>query len=66
MQFTGTVKTFDADEAMGTIVRDGDRHVVNVTSRGLALGVGALDEGDRVEFDVDLGVDPQARNVIRC
>lgn len=66
MQFTGTVKSFDADEDIGAIVRDRDGHVVTVTSRGLAPGVGALDEGDRVEFDVDLGTNPQARNVIRC
>ena len=64
-QFTGTVKSFDEDEDKGTIIRDRDKHEVVVTSRGLAPGVTALEEGDRVRFDVDLSVMPQARNVMR-
>jgi cold shock CspA family protein len=66
MQFTGIVRSFDEDEGVGTIVRDRDGHVIVVTTAGLAFGVGALGEGDRVQFDVDLGVNPQARNVIRA
>ena len=66
MQFTGTVKSFDADEGVGYIVRDRDRHEVVVRSAGLALGVETLNAGDRVTFDVDMGTNPQARNVMRC
>jgi cold shock CspA family protein len=65
MQFTGVVKSFDEDEGRGTIVRDRDKHEIVVTSRGLGVGVATLFADDRVEFDVDLGVAPQARNVIR-
>jgi cold shock CspA family protein len=65
MQFTGVVKSFDEEEGAGTIVRDRDGHEIVVRAAGLAVGVGALSEGDRVEFDVDLSVMPQARNVIR-
>ncbi len=65
MQFTGIVKSFDEDEGAGTIVRDRDQHEIVVRTIGLALGVNALTEGDRVEFDVDMSVNPQARNVMR-
>jgi cold shock CspA family protein len=64
VQFTGIVKSFDEDDGVGTIVRDRDQHEIVVRTTGLALGVGALHEGDRVAFDVDLGVNPQARNVM--
>lgn len=64
MQFTGTVKSFDEEEGAGWILRDGDRHQIVVLSSGLALGVSTLSEGDRVQFDVDMGVKPQARNVM--
>lgn len=65
MQFTGVVKSFDADEGVGYIVRDRDRHEILVRSGGLALGVDTLSEGDRVEFDIDMGTNAQARNVVR-
>jgi cold shock CspA family protein len=65
MEFTGTVKRYDEDEGKGVIVRDRDQHEIVVTSRGLGIGVTALFEDDRVEFDVDLSVMPQARNVCR-
>ena len=65
MEFTGTVKWFDEDEGKGVIVRDRDKHEIVVTTRGFAFGVTTLFEEDRVEFDVDLGVMPQARNVVR-
>jgi cold shock CspA family protein len=65
MEFTGTVKWFDEDEGKGVIVRDRDKHEIVVTSRGLSLGVTTLFEEDRVAFDVDLSVMPQARNVMR-
>ncbi|MEA2299173.1 MAG: Cold-shock DNA-binding domain [Solirubrobacteraceae bacterium] len=64
MQFTGIVKKFDEDEGVGTIVRDRDQHEIVVRTIGLALGVSALTPGDRVQFDVDMGVNPQARNVM--
>ncbi len=64
MQFTGIVKSFDADEGVGTIVRDRDHHEIVVRTGGLALGVGSLSAGDHVAFDVDLSVAPQARNVM--
>jgi cold shock CspA family protein len=64
MQFTGIVKSFDEDEGAGTIVRDRDKLEIPVRTAGLALGVSALLAGDRVQFDIDLGVNPQARNVI--
>jgi cold shock CspA family protein len=66
VEFTGIVKSFDADEGCGTIVRDRDGHLVKVRSAGLALGVDSLSEGDRVAFDVGLGSDWQARNVTRA
>jgi cold shock CspA family protein len=65
MQFTGTVKRFDEDEGKGVIIRDRDKHEIAVTTRGLAPGITALYEDERVTFDVDLGVAPQARNVMR-
>jgi cold shock CspA family protein len=46
VQFTGTVKRFDADEGFGYIVRDRDRHEILVRRAGLALGVDTLSEGD--------------------
>ncbi|MEA2184808.1 MAG: Cold-shock DNA-binding domain [Solirubrobacteraceae bacterium] len=65
MQFTGIVKSYDADEGVGYIVREPDRHEIVVRSGGLALGVDALYEGDRVAFDIDMGTNAQARNVVR-
>lgn len=65
MQFTGTVKWFDEDEGKGVIVRDRDKHEIVVTTRGFAFGISTLYEDDRVEFDVDFSVMPQARNVVR-
>lgn len=65
MEFTGIVKSYDEDESKGVIVRDRDKHEIVVTARGFGPGVTSLYEDDRVEFDVDLGVMPQARNVIR-
>jgi len=66
VQFTGIVKSFDADEGFGYIIREPDRHQVAVRTAGLALGVDTLYEGDRVEFDIDMGTSAQARNVVRC
>jgi cold shock CspA family protein len=66
VQFTGVVTSFDEEEGLGTIARDRDGHVIVVSTRGLAAGVSALYEGDRVMFDVDMGVNPQARNVMRA
>jgi cold shock CspA family protein len=64
VQFTGIVKAFDEDEGVGTIVRDRDHHEIVVRTIGLALGVSGLCAGDRVQFDVDFSVTPQARNVM--
>jgi cold shock CspA family protein len=66
VQFTGIVKSFDEEEGVGYIVREPDRHEIVVRSAGLALGVGTLSAGDRVEFDIDTGTNAQARNVMRC
>jgi cold shock CspA family protein len=66
VQFTGIVKSFDEDTGVGYIVREPDRHQIVVRSAGLALGVETLYEGDRVAFDVDMGTNAQARNVMRC
>lgn len=66
MQFTGIVKSYDEEEGFGTIVRDPDRHEIPVRAVGLALGVTALFEGDRVAFDIDTGTNAQARNVMRA
>ena len=65
MQFTGIVKSYDADEGVGYIVREPDRHEILVRSSNLALGVDALYEGDRVAFAIDMRTDAQARNVMR-
>jgi cold shock CspA family protein len=65
MEFTGIVKTYDEDEGKGIIVRDRDKHEIVVTSRGFGPGITALFEDDRVEFDVDFTVMPEAHNVIR-
>lgn len=65
MEWTGIVKSYDDDEGVGKIVRDRDGHEIVVRARSLAPGVSVLYEGDRVEFDVDLGVMPEARNVLR-
>jgi cold shock CspA family protein len=55
VQFTGIVKSYDADEGIGYIVREPDRHEILVRSSGLALGVDALYKDDRVAFDIDMG-----------
>jgi cold shock CspA family protein len=65
VQFTGIVKSFDEDEGFGYIVREPDRHEIPVRTAGLALGVTTLFEGDRVAFDIDMGTNAQARNVMR-
>ncbi|MDQ3724233.1 MAG: cold shock domain-containing protein [Actinomycetota bacterium] len=65
MQFRGRVKRFDPDMGVGYIVREPDRHEVLVRSEGLALGVDALYEGDEVVFDIDMGTNAQARDVMR-
>jgi cold shock CspA family protein len=65
VQFTGIVKSFDEDGGVGIIVREPDRHEITVRSAGLALGVDTLFEGDRVAFDIDIGTNAQARNVMR-
>jgi cold shock CspA family protein len=64
VQFTGTVKSFDEDEGAGTIVRDRDKLEIPVRAAGLAMGVSALSAGDHVQFDVEIGVNPHARNVM--
>ena len=64
MQFTGIVKSFDEEAGVGTIVRDRDKLEIPVRATGLALGVSGLFEGDHVQFDVDLGLDPHAHNVV--
>jgi cold shock CspA family protein len=65
VQLTGIVKSYDVDEDIGYIVREPGRHEIIVRSSGLALGVDTLYEGDRVAFDMDMGTNAQARNVMR-
>jgi cold shock CspA family protein len=50
-----------ADEGVGYIVREPDRHEILVRPGDLALGVDALYEGDRVALDVHMG--PTRRRV---
>jgi cold shock CspA family protein len=64
VQFTGIVKAFDEDEGVGVIVRDRDKLEIPVRAVGLALGLSALYAGDHVMFDVEMGLNPHARNVM--
>ena len=60
----GTVKWFNADKGYGFIAVDGGRDVFVHYSAIQADGYRSLDEGQRVEFDVEQGDrGPQATSV---
>jgi CspA family cold shock protein len=60
----GTVKWFDAGKGFGFIEREGGDDVFVHFSGIVAEGYKSLDEGQRVEFDIEKGQrGPQAVNV---
>jgi CspA family cold shock protein len=61
---TGTVKWFNASKGFGFIARDGGEDVFVHHSAILSEGYRTLEEGQRVEFDVESGAKgPKAVNV---
>ena len=60
---TGTVKFFNSEKGFGFIEVEGEKDVFVHSS---ALQGFTLQEGDRVQFDVEKGTKgPQATNVVR-
>ncbi|WP_035288903.1 cold-shock protein [Clostridium sp. KNHs214] len=64
---TGTVKWFNAEKGFGFIQVEGEDDVfVHYTSIQGQSGRKSLDEGDKVEFEIEQGAKgPQASNVTR-
>jgi CspA family cold shock protein len=61
---TGTVKWFNASKGYGFIARDGGEDVFVHQSAIQAKGYRTLEEGQRVEFEVEMGAKgPKATNV---
>lgn len=61
---SGTVKWFNASKGFGFIARDGGEDVFVHHSAILSEGYRTLEEGQRVEFDVESGAKgPKAVNV---
>ncbi len=61
---TGTVKWFNASKGYGFIARDGGEDVFVHHSAIQAEGYRSLEEGQRVEFEVEPGAKgPKANNV---
>jgi CspA family cold shock protein len=61
---TGTVKWFNASKGYGFIARDGGEDVFVHQSAIQAEGYRTLEEGQRVEFEVETGAKgPKANNV---
>ncbi|RXS99699.1 cold-shock protein [Ammoniphilus sp. CFH 90114] len=63
---TGTVKWFNAEKGFGFIEREGGDDVFVHFSAITGDGFKSLDEGQRVQFDVEKGQrGPQATNVVK-
>ena len=63
-RMTGTVKWFNASKGYGFIARDGGDDVFVHQSAIQAKGYRTLEEGQRVEFEVEMGAKgPKATNV---
>jgi len=63
-RMTGTVKWFNASKGYGFIARDGGEDVFVHQSAIQSEGYRTLEEGQRVEFDVESGAKgPKAVNV---
>ncbi len=63
-RITGTIKWFNAGKGYGFIARDGGEDVFVHYSAIQSQGFRTLEEGQRVEFDVELGPKgPKANNV---
>jgi CspA family cold shock protein len=61
---SGTVKWFDNSKGYGFIQRDAGSDIFVHYSAILGVGFRSLEEGQRVEFDVEEGEKgPQAKNV---
>lgn len=61
---TGTVKWFNASKGYGFIARDGGEDVFVHQTAIQAKGYRTLEEGQRVEFEVEMGAKgPKASNV---
>jgi CspA family cold shock protein len=64
-RMTGTVKWFNASKGYGFIARDGGEDVFVHQTAIQAEGYRTLEEGQRVEFEVEAGAKgPKANNVI--
>jgi CspA family cold shock protein len=64
-RINGTVKWFNPSKGYGFIARDGDEDVFVHQSAIQAEGYRTLQEGQRVEFEVEAGAKgPKATNVI--
>ncbi len=64
-RMTGTVKWFNASKGYGFIARDGGEDVFVHQTAIQSEGYRTLEEGQRVEFEVEAGAKgPKANNVV--